>query len=153
MEEEGSCAEPGAARLPCAVHTSDHSGPSLAPQGQPSRPSHPPELSAPTQCDAASSGSPFPSPKLVWPWLRGQWKETHDRPEEMPYQHITRRKMTLESMWAKEGNNQIWNVGLLYDSTTSGLKKNTIWEMGEVAHTFNPRTWEAEAGSKPAWFT
>lgn len=46
---------------------------------------------------------------------------------------------------ATGGNNQIWNVGLLDDDIPSGLKKNTIWGMGEVAHTFNHRTQEAEA--------
>ena len=45
---------------------------------------------------------------------------------------------------ATGGNNQIWNVGLLDDDIPSGLKKNTIWGMGEVAHTFNHRTQEAE---------
>lgn len=65
--------------------------------------------------------------------------------------------MTLGSAWAKGGNNQIWNVGLLYDDTLSGLKKNTIWRMGEVAHIFNVRTREAEASgsifSRTARFT
>lgn len=107
--------QPGSSKL-CTLLTTQ--GPAWSPKVSPAGHPTPPEPSVPTQCGAASSGSPFPSPKLVWHWLRGQWKGAHGRREEMPHQHITRRKITLESMSAKEGNNQIWNVGLLYDSTT-----------------------------------
>lgn len=111
--------------------------------------------------------SPQPLPKVMLP-LRGDpssppsWFGPHLGGSGRKHTiggrkcHIGTRKSTLESMWAKGGNNQMWNVGLLYDDTPSGLK-NTIWRMGEVAHTFNARIRKAEASgslsSKPAWFT
>lgn len=98
-------------------------------------------------------GAPSPPPRWFCPHLGDSGRRITTGKRKC---HIHTRKMTLESVWATGGNNQIWNVGLLDDDIPSGLKKNTIWGMGEVAHTFNPRTQEAEAdgslSSKPAWF-
>jgi hypothetical protein len=43
------------------------------------------------------------------------------------------------------------------NSSTAGLLREKRVKLGVVAHTFNPSTWEAEAGrflsSRPAWST
>lgn len=108
----------------------------LACHGQSSRPSHP-EPSAPIQCDAASLGSPFPSSKLVRPSL--QVAVEGGTLQAGGKCHIsTKYKIALESRWAKGGNTQTWNVGLLCDNTPSGLKKNTIWGRKKWHTHFTP---------------
>jgi hypothetical protein len=38
-----------------------------------------------------------------------------------------------------------------FDKDSSGKKKSLNWEV--VVHTYNPRTWEAEAGRVLSWRT
>jgi hypothetical protein len=106
---------------------------------------------APSAPPVMMKGAPLLQLLLLW-WWREHLCSSCSSCDALPHQ-------TLETMeWSDRGHEPKYNFPLSAFPQTlcqNGRKARSRWAV--VAHTFNPSTWEAEAGEflswRPAWST